>query len=98
MKSTLHDWVDDDCIRILKNVASVMKRGYSYLVIDEIVLPDTGCSLLSATTDLMMMAFVSAMERSEVHWRKLLAAAGLSIEGIYQPPTDGHGIIVATLA
>ncbi|KAI2468970.1 S-adenosyl-L-methionine-dependent methyltransferase [Annulohypoxylon bovei var. microspora] len=98
MKSVMHDWVDKDCVRILKSVASSMTRGYSYLVLNEFILPDIGCALLPATADIMMMAFVSGMERSETQWVKLLTAAGLAIEGFYQPPNDGQGIIVATLA
>ncbi|KAI0469790.1 S-adenosyl-L-methionine-dependent methyltransferase [Xylariaceae sp. FL0804] len=98
MKSIMHDWGDGDCIRILKSVASSMTPGYSYLVLNEFVIPDTGCSLLPATADIMMMAFVSGMERSEKQWVNVLTSAGLSIEGFYQPPSDGQGIVLATLA
>ncbi|KAI0023868.1 S-adenosyl-L-methionine-dependent methyltransferase [Xylariomycetidae sp. FL0641] len=95
MKSVLHDWIDEDCVRILKSVAASMTRGYSYLVLNEFVLPDTGCALLPATADIMMMAFVSGMERSETQWIKLLTTAGLTVEGFYQPPNAGQGIIAS---
>lgn len=75
-----------------------MSKGYSYLVINEFVLPDQGCPLISAQWDLMMMIFMSSMERSESQWRALIGKAGLQVEGLYQPPGDGQGIIVATLA
>ncbi|KAL7620314.1 hypothetical protein AAE478_009308 [Parahypoxylon ruwenzoriense] len=97
MKFIMHDYADPECLGILKNVTSSMKKGYSYLVINDFILPDTGCPLLPAEWDLMMMTLMSAMERTESQWRNLLNKAGLTIEGMYQPPGDGQGIIVATL-
>lgn len=74
-----------------------MTKGYSYLVINDFVLPDQDCPIISAQWDLMMMIYMSGMERSEAQWRKLIKNAGLQLEGLYQPPGDGQGIIVATL-
>lgn len=98
MKFIMHDYADPDCVRILRNVAASMKKGYSYLVINDFILPDEGCSLLPAQWDLMMMCFLAAFERTVSQWKTLLKAAGLSLEGLYQPPGDGQGIIVATLS
>ncbi|XXH05561.1 hypothetical protein Hte_011993 [Hypoxylon texense] len=97
MKFIMHDYADPEALHILKHVKSSMKKGYSYLVINDFILPDTGSSLLAAEWDLMMLVFMSAMERTESQWRSLLGAAGLSIKGLYQPSGDGQGIIVATL-
>ncbi|KAI0442419.1 S-adenosyl-L-methionine-dependent methyltransferase [Xylaria telfairii] len=97
MKFILHDYVDEQCLQILKKVKASMIKGYSYLVINDFILPDTECGLLQSQWDLMMMVLTSSMERTESQWRVLLGAAGLSIEGMYSPPGDGQGIIVATL-
>lgn len=97
MKGILHDYADEQCLQILHNVKASMIRGYSYLVIHDLILPDTGCGQYQASWDLMMMVFCSAMERTEGQWRSLLSAAGLSIEGMYTPPGDGQGIIVTKL-
>ncbi|KAJ8119161.1 hypothetical protein ONZ43_g3847 [Nemania bipapillata] len=97
MKFILHDYMNEQCIQILANVKASMVKGYSYLVINDFVLPDTGCGLLQSQWDLMMMVLLSSMERTETQWKTLLESAGLSIEGIYSPPGDGQGIIVATL-
>lgn len=74
-----------------------MVKGHSYLVINDFILPDTGCGLLQSQWDLMMMVLLSSMERTETQWKTLLESADLSIEGMYSPPGDGQGIIVATL-
>ncbi|KAI1156346.1 S-adenosyl-L-methionine-dependent methyltransferase [Nemania diffusa] len=97
LKFILHDYVDEQCIQILKNVKASMVKGHSYLVINDFILPDTGCGLLQSQWDLMMMVLLSSMERTETQWKTLLESADLSIEGMYSPPGDGQGIIVATL-
>ncbi|ETS73453.1 hypothetical protein PFICI_14399 [Pestalotiopsis fici W106-1] len=97
MKFIMHDYADPDCIRILRHVAVSMRKGYSRLVINDFILPDKGSSLLPAQWDLMMMVFLAAFERTASQWRTLLSAAGLEIEGMYYPPGDGQGIIIASL-
>ncbi|KAI1384818.1 S-adenosyl-L-methionine-dependent methyltransferase [Hypoxylon trugodes] len=97
MKFIIHDYDDEKCLQILKNVKASMKKGHSYLVINDFILPEVGCELLPAMWDLLMMTVVASMERSESQWKSLLEAAGLAIEGFYQPPGDGQGIVVATL-
>lgn len=97
MKFIMHDWCDEKCLQILNRVTSAMTKGFSLLVIEDFILPDTGCHELPAMWDMQMMAFLSAMERTRTQWRQLLDAAGMEIEGLYPPPGDGTGIIVAKL-
>jgi hypothetical protein len=97
MKFIMHDWSDEKCLTILKNVTASMKKGYSTLIIEDFILPVKGCKLLPAMWDMQMMTFLSAMERTERQWLELLTKAGLEIEGFYQPPGDGTGIIVTRL-
>ena len=98
MKFILHDWNDELCLKLLRNVTAGMKTGYSTLVIEDFILPIQGASLLAVMWDMQMMALLSAMERTERQWRNLFEQAGLEIEGFYQPPGDGTGIIVLNLA
>ncbi|KAI1654256.1 S-adenosyl-L-methionine-dependent methyltransferase [Daldinia decipiens] len=97
MKYVLHDWQDDACVQILKNVAAAMTKGYSYLVINDMILPEEGCHLFPAQWDILLFLVISSQERVASQWKDLLPAAGLAIEGLYQPPGEGLGIIVATL-
>jgi hypothetical protein len=98
MKFILHDWNDALCVKLLRNVAAGMKRGYSTLIVEDFILPATGAPLLPAMWDMEMMSLLSAMERTERQWRALFKQVGLEIEGFYQPPSDGTGIIVLNLA
>ncbi|KAI0389022.1 S-adenosyl-L-methionine-dependent methyltransferase [Xylariaceae sp. FL0594] len=97
MKFIMHDFNDEQCIQILKNVAAAMKKGYSQLVIHDFILPDMNCPELSAQWDMAMMAAMAGVERTESQWVSLMKRAGLCIEGLYQPQGDGQGIILASL-
>ncbi|CAI6336898.1 unnamed protein product [Periconia digitata] len=98
MKFILHDWSDEQCLQILSHLTAAMDKSTSLLVVEDFIIPDTGCHLLPAMWDIEMMAFLSAMERTRSQWQKLLSAAGLDVLGMYDPPGDGTGIIVSRLS
>lgn len=58
----LHDWPDGDCIKILNNQKVAMTKGYSKLLIHEIVLDPTAPDATRTATDMTMMAIVSGKE------------------------------------
>ncbi|OSS47293.1 hypothetical protein B5807_09921 [Epicoccum nigrum] len=97
MKFVLHDWSDEKCLAILKNVTSSMERGYSQLIIEDFILLPTGAALLPTLFDMQMITFLAGMEQTEKQWCVLLDRAGLIIDGFHQPPGDGTGIIVTQL-
>lgn len=72
-----------------------MKKGYSKLVIEEFILADTNCAMLSAMWDWEMMVFCNSMERTKGHWQQLLESAGFKNIQFSFPPGDGQGIIEA---
>ncbi|KAK4553374.1 hypothetical protein LTR86_009675 [Recurvomyces mirabilis] len=78
MKTVLHDWPDSDCVKILSHVKDAMTLGYSTLLINEVVLPDTECGWLAAGMDITMLACLSGKERSETEWRRLVG----QVEGL----------------
>lgn len=45
MANIMHNWTDNDCRRILSNMAKVMVKRYSKLLISDYILPSTGCGL-----------------------------------------------------
>ena len=98
MKFILHDWNDELCLKLLRNIKMGMRRGHSTLVVEDFILPVKGASLLPAIWDLQMMSLLSAMGRTGRQWRGLFEQAGLKIECFYQPPGDDTGIIILHLA
>lgn len=64
LRIILHDHTDENSIKILKHLAEVMGKD-SFLLLDEMVLPSEHVDEVSMCADLSMMAFHSAIERSE---------------------------------
>ncbi|KAI0401835.1 sterigmatocystin 8-O-methyltransferase [Xylaria palmicola] len=93
----LHDWSDEDCLKILRRAKGGMRPGYSRLLVNELVVPERRASPFHAASDLIMMAFCGGMERTEGQWRALFTAAGLEVVRIWQPPfyEDGEAIVEA---
>ena len=56
----------------------------SFLLIDELVIPDTGASRFAMQLDITMMAMFNSPERTVPHWRRLLGEVGLEITQIYK--------------
>ncbi|RAR00454.1 S-adenosyl-L-methionine-dependent methyltransferase [Stemphylium lycopersici] len=93
-----HDWPDADCVRMFSQVKAAFKRGYSKLLIYEVVLPKKGATSLITTLDLQLMNCTSGMERTEEHWGSLLGAAGFRITGIWRHARAVESVIEAELA
>ncbi|KAK9676769.1 hypothetical protein RND81_11G099200 [Saponaria officinalis] len=89
LKSVLHNWGDEDCIKILKNIKKAIiskKRGKVILV--EIILQTNRKERFEDAKmilDLFMMTiFGGGKERTEKEWKKLLIDAGFPQYNIIQ--------------
>ncbi|TRX95590.1 hypothetical protein FHL15_003548 [Xylaria flabelliformis] len=98
MHAVLHDWPDDTATQVLKNTAEAMIKGYSRLLIVDMVLPPTGISSIQAVMDVEMMANVGAYERTEAMWTKLINDAGLKIIKIWPDGRKNECLVEAELA
>ncbi|CAH0057914.1 unnamed protein product [Clonostachys solani] len=84
MHSVLHDWPDSVCKDILSNIKAAMKPGYSKLLINENVIPDTGAWWETSALDMVMLTLFCSKERTEADWYNLLEnMAGLKIVKIW---------------
>jgi hypothetical protein len=72
MHSVLHDWPDDECVKIVERVKAAMSPGYSRLLVNEQVIPATGAHWEATYVDIVMMCLFSSKERTEAQWRYLL--------------------------
>ncbi|KAF2161627.1 hypothetical protein M409DRAFT_69702 [Zasmidium cellare ATCC 36951] len=99
MHHILHDWSDKYALKILEPIVKVMKRGYSKLLIHDLVLPDAGITSYQARFDMAMRTFNAGMERSRSQWQSLLGAAGLEVVQFWHGPDgeDADGIVEAAL-
>lgn len=95
LRHIMHDWSDEECVRILQNIVPAM-GAESQVLIDEVVLPETNWPWQVALSDIAMMACLGGIERSEKDWEILLDQAGLKIVDVfvYDQPRY-HGIVTA---
>ena len=93
-RSICHDWSDAKC-RELSNTVATMEPGYSKILINDWVLPDTGGPLVPALLDIQVLAVISGMERTQTQWRGLLKAVGLDIVNFHTIGTENEDLIEA---
>lgn len=82
MRNIIHDWPDNECKVILSHLRDAMGPD-SLVLIDDMVLPNKGTNFQAMQLDLNMMAGLSAMERNEKQWAKLIDSAGFKIVQTY---------------
>jgi trans-aconitate methyltransferase len=82
--AVLHNWPDEDAIRILKGIRSAMGANARLLIVEQILEPDPSlANPMTYLLDMQMMAmFGSARERTEAEYRDLLAASGFKLSRI----------------
>ena len=95
LRNVLHDWQTAECQLILKNVIAAMRKDYSKIIINEMVIPDVGARWAETHWDWTMLACLSAMERTEQQWRDLLIPVGLKVVKIWAHPDSTESIIEA---
>ncbi|KAI1111585.1 S-adenosyl-L-methionine-dependent methyltransferase [Nemania sp. NC0429] len=90
----LHDWPDQDAIKIATGVMKAMKPGYSRFLINEHVVPPVGPDYEQTALDLIMMINFGAKERSAAQWSELLEEkCGLKIVKIWTPINGVESVI-----
>jgi hypothetical protein len=92
MGSVLHDWPDEDALRILETVRRAMNPS-SRLVLFEAVIVPRGKMDLGRMLDLHMLVLFGAKERTHEDWESLLARGGFTLERVI--PTPGLSWIEA---
>lgn len=98
MHAVLHDWPDDKAKQLLANTRDAMVKGYSKLFVYDIVLPPTGASISQTTMDVEMMSLLSAAERTQGTWQRLLTESGFKIVNFWPDPQQYEMIIEAEVA
>lgn len=85
LKWILHDWNDEQCLKILKNCKdAISKKGKEgkVVIIDMVLDCEKGDNNESVETqlffDMLMMVVLAGKERNKKEWIKLISSAGFS--------------------
>jgi SAM-dependent methyltransferase len=92
LKSILHDWDDDDSIRILQNVRRFIEPNGKLLIVDHVIPPGNQAHP-GKQVDMIMLVVLGGRERTEAEFRTLLARGGFELKQI--SPTEGQSVIEA---
>jgi hypothetical protein len=78
MKGVIHDWPDDDAVKILQNIRRVIPPGSTLLIVESLV---DSTARPAGLADMLMLA-IGGRERTEADFRSLLASTRFSLTGI----------------
>jgi hypothetical protein len=78
MKGVIHDWPDDDAIKILQTIRRAIPPDGILLLVESLAGADARPTGLS---DLLMLV-IGGRDRTEADFRSLLAATGYSLNRI----------------
>ncbi|KAI0098553.1 putative O-methyltransferase [Nemania sp. FL0031] len=95
LHSILHNWSDDDCIRILQQLRPAMKPGYSRLLINEIVMPRQHPTWPATSMDQLMLVLQAVQERTEAELTELLKQAGFKLVKVYSYELGQESLVEA---
>jgi SAM-dependent methyltransferase len=81
MKTILHDWNDDDALKILANIRNAIAPDGKLLLLES-VLPQRSSTDLGLLIDLEMLVAVGGRERTRAQWADLLGRAGFRLNRV----------------
>jgi hypothetical protein len=85
MRHIIHDWNDEECIKILRNVGANCEKG-NRVLIAEWVITEPNVADMGKLLDIEMLLYLTGRERTVQEYSDLLRAAGFEYSGI--TPTD----------
>jgi hypothetical protein len=92
MKMILHDWNDEECVRILKNMHRRAPQEGRVFIVEHLI---SDSSAFANLFDIHMMVWGPGRERTAEEYKKLLTEAGWTWAATRFPPNGVIGIIEA---
>jgi O-methyltransferase domain len=92
LKMILHDWNDQECVKILSNLRTATSREARVFVMEHIV-PGPSEPHFAKLFDIHMMCWGTGRERTEVEYARLLEAAGWNYYRTWYPKNRTLGVV-----
>ena len=92
MKLILHDWNDEECVKILSNIYRAAPLGASIFIAEHIVQgPETPD--FAKLFDIHMLCALTGRERTEQEYATLLESAGFKCVKTHYPRSRALGVV-----
>ena len=96
MKMILHDWNDEECARILRNIARAANPGARLFIVEHLI-PDADTPHFAKLFDLHMMCWGTGRERTVGEFAELLQSASWRYQRAWYPRSRIMGVVEAHL-
>jgi hypothetical protein len=96
LADTLHDWDDESCRTILRNIAAAANPGARVVLIEAVVPPGDTPHPAKAIDIVMLAMTEGGRERTAYEWQALLESAGFALDRIVESVAM-YSFIEATL-
>ena len=97
MKMILHDWDDEECLKILSNIQNAAHTGARLFIVEHVV-PGPDIPHFSKLFDIHMMCALTGKERTEEEYLTLLGQSGFKHIRTYFPSSRTVAVIEAVKA
>jgi hypothetical protein len=95
LKSVVHDWDDDQAIKILENCRKAIGDNGRLLIVEEVVVPRQTMGNTHKFVDLDLLVHFGGKERTGAEYEKLLKDAKFKLEGIVPVKDSFFSVIEA---
>jgi hypothetical protein len=95
VKNVLHDWNDDQCVRILENCRRAMNPGARLLAVDAVIPPGNDPHFGKAL-DMLMLLLLPGQGRTRPEFERLFERAGFRVTQVI--PTPGAQYIIEAVS
>jgi len=85
IKNVLHDWNDDQCVRILENCRRAMNPGARVLAVDTVIPPGNDPHF-GKTLDILMLLLLPGQGRTQPEFERIFERAGFRITQVIPTP------------
>lgn len=92
MKLILHDWNDEECVRILETIHHSAAESGRVLIIEHLIT-EPAVPHFAKLFDIHMMCWGTGRERTPAEYAALLERAGWSYRQTWYPPSRAMGIV-----
>jgi hypothetical protein len=96
LKQILHDWSDDECRAILRNVRAAMAEGARLAVVERL-LPERHRPHNAYVLDVIMLLWTTGRERKLSEYVAMLAECGFAFDRVTENP-DGMSVVEVVAA
>jgi hypothetical protein len=94
LSAVLHGLGDDDCITVLRNLATAIAGSGATIAVMEMVMPDMQADLPTVSVDMQMFATTHGRVRTLGEWQRLFEKSGLKLQEVVGLQSFGKILVV----